>query len=123
MQALDKGAALIGAHKIAIGHNADDVAETVLMNMLRGDIARLGRCVNVVTGGDVDHIAADVGTSSSTPIPRAKPLITCYEREIVAYAHHKKLVYHATECSYSPAAYRGYLRELIKVCDRAPTVI
>ena len=37
-----------------------------------------------------------------------------YEKEIVFYAHYKKLVYHSTECIYSPNAYRGHVRELIK---------
>ncbi len=41
-QALDRGAALVGADKIATGHNADDVAETVLLNILRGDVPRWG---------------------------------------------------------------------------------
>lgn len=41
-QALDRGAALVGADKIATGHNADDVAETVLLNILRGDVPRCG---------------------------------------------------------------------------------
>ncbi len=31
-QALDRGAALIGAEKVVTGHNADDIAETVIMN-------------------------------------------------------------------------------------------
>ena len=30
----------MGADKIATGHNADDVAETVLLNILRGDVPR-----------------------------------------------------------------------------------
>ena len=42
-QALDRGAVLMEANKIATGHNADDVAETVLLNILRGDVARCAR--------------------------------------------------------------------------------
>ena len=37
-------------HGALAGHNADDVAETVLLNMLRGDLPRLGRCAAIFTG-------------------------------------------------------------------------
>ena len=43
-QALDRGAWQLGVDIVATGHNADDVAETVIMNMTRGDIGRLSRC-------------------------------------------------------------------------------
>jgi cytoplasmic tRNA 2-thiolation protein 1 len=100
-QALDRGAKALGVAKITTGHNADDMAETVLMNLLRGDIARLGRCASAVTGAEGD-------------MPRSKPFKYCYEKEIVMYAYHRGLVYFSTECIYSPNAYRGFAREFIK---------
>ncbi|CAG5011605.1 unnamed protein product [Parnassius apollo] len=104
-QALDRGAAMLGVKCIATGHNADDIAETVLMNVLRGDIARLKRCTAITTGSE--------GT-----IPRVKPLKYTYEKEIVMYAHYKKLVYFSTECVFAPNAYRGHARALLKDMEK-----
>lgn len=100
-QALDRGAVLLNANKIVTGHNADDIAETVFLNVLRGDFPRLTRCTNSITGED-------------SALPRCKPFKYTYEKEIVMYAFHKKLDYFATECIYSPQAYRGVAREFIK---------
>ncbi|KAF3801693.1 Cytoplasmic tRNA 2-thiolation protein 1 [Colletotrichum gloeosporioides] len=105
-QALDRGAKMLGIKHLVTGHNADDVAETILMNLLRGDLPRLGRSTSITTGDD------------SSDVKRSKPLKYSYEKEIVLYAHHQKLDYFSTECIYSPEAFRGTARTLIKNLER-----
>ncbi|KAK7590880.1 hypothetical protein V9T40_002493 [Parthenolecanium corni] len=104
-QALDRGAALLKVDSLVTGHNADDIAETVLMNILRGDISRLSRCTSIITMGE-------------NSIPRCKPLKYAYEKEIVMYAYFKKLHYFSTECIYSPEAYRGHVRSFLKNLEK-----
>lgn len=105
-QALDRGATKLGIKHVVTGHNADDVAETVMMNLLRGDLPRLARATSIVTA------------SPASEIKRSKPLKYAYEKEIVLYAHHKKLDYFSTECIYSPEAFRGSARALIKDLEK-----
>ena len=100
-QALDRGAVQLKANKLVTGHNADDIAETILMNFQRGDLPRLQRCIDAITGSDSD-------------LPRVKPFKYTYEKEIVMYAFFKELDYFATECIYAPNAFRGHVRQLIK---------
>lgn len=86
--------------------SAECHANIGLMTVLRGDLPRLARATSIMTA------------SASSPIKRSKPLKYAYEKEIVLYAHHKKLDYFSTECIYSPEAFRGSARALIKNLER-----
>ena len=97
-RALNDVAEKISADVIATGHNLDDEAQTILMNILRGDSARIAR-TNVPRESSVDGF-----------VPRIKPITEISERDVVAYAHHLKLPYHDVPCPYAEEAYRNDVR-------------
>ncbi|KAJ3438185.1 cytoplasmic tRNA 2-thiolation protein [Anaeramoeba flamelloides] len=104
-QALDVGAKKISATKIVLGHNANDYAETTLLNLIRGDLSRLKRGSTIIT---------DSGYGPA----RIKPFKYVYQEEIVKYAFLKKLDYHSVECPYAINAQRGLPRVYLNQLDR-----
>ncbi|KAJ1611362.1 Pploop atpase [Cryptosporidium canis] len=119
-KALDIGSYKVSADIICTGHSCDDTCETLLLNILRGDYNRLQRCINPITSNEIvlsNDQAQNYNNTDETFSnikPRVKPLMLCYEKEIVLYAHYLKLRYFSTECTYSVDAYRGVSREFIR---------
>ncbi len=89
---INKEARRLAATKIAIATTLDDEAQSVLLNFLRGDVARLAR-LGPITGWSVRK------TKAKLFIPRIKPLRDIPKTEIELYARlakipHKKTVQH-----------------------------
>jgi uncharacterized protein (TIGR00269 family) len=105
--ALNRGAREMGASRLITGHNLDDVAQSVLMNLLRGDVARLAR----------------MAAHDEKPglVPRLTPLRLVPEREVALYAHLKGWEVHRGECPHAFLAQRGAVRDaLLALEERVP---
>src|SRR3990172_8644377 len=96
---LNKTAREHGADKLAIGHNLDDEAQTILMNYLRGDMDRLKRMLP--------------GVVQPGLVMRIKPLRSIPEKEVALYAFLNDLPVSADECPYAGEALRNEIREIV----------
>ncbi len=100
-QGINALARQVGADVVALGHNLDDMAQTVLMNMTNGDIDRTLRLAPH-TDSPVDGLP-----------PRIVPLRWIPEQEIHLLAMHKELPLHHEECPYAQGALRWRYRDIV----------
>lgn len=99
---LNNAARKLKCTKLAVGHNLDDEAQTVLMNFFRSEFPRLAR------SGPVTGV---MGMKEF--VPRIKPLRECPEKEDVLYALLNNIKYSDAECPYSEQAYRSSIRNCL----------
>lgn len=92
----------LGATKIATGHNLDDEAQTVFMNLVRGDLDRSARL------GPIAGVVRD-----KKFIPRVKPLYFCLESEVERYSRINgfPVVYEPCPCSID--SYRTSIKKIL----------
>lgn len=100
-RAMNTAAEQLEANVVATGHNMDDEAQTVLMNLMRGDSRRLAR-TNVPRSRSIEGL-----------VPRVKPITELSERDIVAYSQVLHLPYHDVPCPYAEEAYRNDVRNFL----------
>ena len=100
-KAINTGARQVKATKIATGHTLDDEVQTVLMNIFRGDIARLAKEKPV--------------TSEVHPlfVQKIKPFCEIPEKESALYAYIKKIPFQNTPCPYASEALRNDIRGML----------
>ncbi|MFA6073562.1 MAG: TIGR00269 family protein [Candidatus Woesearchaeota archaeon] len=83
--------------KIATGHNLDDEAQAVLMNLFKSQTEMLGR--------------QGPKTAKKDFIIKIKPLYFLKEKEIMAYAFINKLNVPFIECPFASESFRGHIRD------------
>jgi len=105
-QLLNRAARAVGADVLVLGFNLDDLAQTVLMNLVRGDLDRLVRMA--------PHRVRQPGL-----IPRVAPLAMVPEREVYLYARLSGLPFDHGECPYAHRAARNLYREIVWQLEEA----
>ena len=100
--ALNKYAKKEGATKVVTGHNLDDEAQAIIMNIFKANTSLAGRLGPI--SGIQEH---DIF------VQRVKPLYFCSEKEVRLYALLKKFQVQFTECPYSNEGYRHHIQEML----------
>ncbi len=99
---LNQAALDLQADALAIGHNADDVAQTFLMNFMHHDASAGARLA------PSQQTALDAPTPRKAGfVPRIKPLLYNLEKECALYCEIKGLPYYRGNCPYADESFRG----------------
>ncbi len=91
----------VNADIMALGHNLDDMAQSIIMNLQKGNIERSVRLAPH-TDAPIEGLA-----------PRVVPLRWIPEKEIHAYAIYAGLPIHHGDCPHAPGAMRQLSRNII----------
>ncbi len=100
-RALNVAARDVCADKLATAHTLDDEVQTSLMNIFRGDIARLAKEKPVT-----DEVHPML-------VRKVKPFCEVPERESTLYAYVKQISFQDTPCPYASEALRNDIRAML----------
>ena len=104
-RAIDIAAETVGANVIATAHNLDDVLQTFLINILAGDVERIGwtypEPVEYANG-----------------LRKIKPFTEIYEHEIAFYALVNDIPFQAEECPHMNEGIRTEIRDFLNKLEK-----
>ena len=105
-KAINRAATMVGATKIATGHNLDDEVQTVLLNLLHGDPYRIIRSSPILRD------------PRGRFLTRIKPLSSIPEKEIVLYAYLSGIRFQSIVCPYGDEALRNDVRRFLNQLEQ-----
>jgi len=103
-KALNIAAREVEATKLATAHNLDDEVQSMVMNLLRGDLVSMSR-------GEYDL------EGDETLVPRVKPLCEVPEREVALYAFLRKIRFQSLPCNYLETSLRSDVRRFLNMLE------
>ncbi len=98
-QGLNLIARRIKADKLALGHNLDDEVQSMLMNLIRGDLPRLSRITPYLKGVE------------GWLVPRIKPLYHLLESDIALFSQLLGYPIYRPPCPYKETSLRSEIRD------------
>jgi uncharacterized protein (TIGR00269 family) len=99
-RAIDEAAIRAGVTVVATAHNLDDHVQTFMMNLMHGDVDRLGWFDPSIVDEDF-------------PFRRVKPFMEIYEEEIALYAYLAGLPFQDASCPYMHEGLRSEVRDYL----------
>ncbi len=105
-RAIDLAAERAGVSVVATAHNLDDYIQTFMLNLLHGDVARLGW---------MDPSYADGGFA----VRRVKPFMEIYEEEIALFAYQTGVPFQSVSCPYMHEGLRTEVRDYLNRLEGA----
>lgn len=104
-RALNVAARKVEADTLALAHNLDDEAQTILLNIIHGDPLRLARVKPVLS------------EKHEKFTPRVKPFCEIPEKEIAFYAYLKEIPFQSVPCPYATTALRNDVRSMLNCME------
>lgn len=101
-RAIDHAANEIGANVIATAHNLDDNLQTFVINMLSGDVTKIGW----------------MNPDSKNSLRKIKPFSEIYESEIVFYAFTNNIPFQTEPCPHMSEGIRTEIREFLNSLEK-----
>jgi uncharacterized protein (TIGR00269 family) len=99
-RSIDEAAVRAKVSVVDTAHNLDDYIQTFMMNLLHGDVERLGW---------LDPSTYD----DDFPVRRVKPFTEVYEEEVALYAFLSKIPFQSASCPYMHEGLRSEVRDYL----------
>ena len=104
-RAIDIATESVGANVIATAHNLDDVLQTFMINVLAGDVERIGWTYPEPVG-------------YADGLRKIKPFTEIYEHEIAFYALVNEIPFQGEECPHMNEGIRTEIREFLNRLEK-----